>query len=106
MTYQISPYETLYDIARKFGITLQELMDYNHLSDYTPIYPGMILQIPPAAPQPPANTIYTVQRGDSLWSIAQKFGVSVENIMYMNNLVSPILCVGQQLVIPAAVTPF
>ncbi|MGC8880468.1 MAG: LysM peptidoglycan-binding domain-containing protein [Anaerolineae bacterium] len=57
--------------------------------------------IPPA----PAGTIYTVRWGDTLFSIAAQFGVTVEAIKSANGLSSDIIQVGQQLVIPGASVP-
>ena len=103
-TYTISQYETMYSIAEKFGVSLQELMAYNNLTDYSPIYPGQVIHIPPRNTTPP-NTVYTVRRGDTLASIARRFGVSVQNIMSMNGLRRPNIYPGQRLAIPMAITP-
>ena len=46
------------------------------------------------------DIIYTVQRGDSLWSIARKYNVSVNDLVSSNNLSSSLLQIGQQLIIP------
>lgn len=48
----------------------------------------------------PSGTIYTVKSGDSLWNIAKKFGVSVEELKAANNLTSNLLNIGQVLKIP------
>ena len=47
----------------------------------------------------PANgtTVYTVKSGDSLWSIAKKYGVTVDHIKKLNNLKTNDLKVGQKL---------
>jgi LysM repeat protein len=131
MTYRISQYETMFDIAQKFGITLHELMIYNRLTATSVIYPGMMLRIPmpamtphpmpmpiphpmphpmpmpmPIAPvRPPAHRVHTVRRGDTLRGIARRFSVSVENLMFMNNLRSTRIFPGQRLRIPMAVRP-
>ena len=51
------------------------------------------------------NIIYTVQRGDSLYSIAKKFDVTVADIKVANNLQNNLISVGQKLVIPGFVAP-
>jgi len=55
---------------------------------------------PPMITQPPPQGItYTVQAGDSLWSISQAFGTTVEKIMELNDLTSTVLSIGQVLII-------
>lgn len=46
------------------------------------------------------GNIYTVSKGDSLWSVAKKFNVTVEELKAANNLTSNLLNIGQQLIIP------
>jgi LysM repeat protein len=66
---------------------------------------------PPAAEAqepttPEGNIIYTVRPGDTLFSLGQRYGVTIEEIMQANNLVNPnVLDVDQQLIIPVAGMP-
>ena len=53
------------------------------------------------APQAPAGTTYVVHWGDTLYSIAVQFGVSIEDIMAVNGLASDLIVIGQELIIPA-----
>lgn len=61
--------------------------------------PAPVLPPPPGA-SPPGSRTYTVQPGDSLWSIAQKHGAKVEQIRAANSLSADIIKPGQRLVIP------
>ena len=118
ITYRIRPYETMFQIAERHGLTLQQLMRFNNFTPTTPIRPGQVIRIPiiqpirppgpeplPPGTRPPPNRVYVVRRGDTLRSIARRFGVSVENIMFMNNLRRPTIHVGQRLIIPMGITP-
>lgn len=49
---------------------------------------------------PSDSNYYTVQKGDSLWSISKKFGITVTDLKNANNLTSNLLSVGQNLIIP------
>ena len=49
----------------------------------------------------PGGNYYTVKSGDSLWSIAKKLGVSVDELKSANNLTSSLLSIGQVLKIPS-----
>ncbi len=53
-----------------------------------------------STPTPPPQTTYTVQFGDTLFSIARRFGTSVQAIMQANGLTTTNIRVGQQLIIP------
>ena len=61
---------------------------------------SLTLQIGQQLKIPPTNQIvYTVQKGDTLWSIAQKNNTTVDKIVSDNNLLSTYLTIGQQLII-------
>ena len=51
-------------------------------------------------PKSNSKKTYTVQKGDSLWSIAKKYNVGVEELKLANNLTSNLLSIGQKLIIP------
>ncbi|MBS4023612.1 MAG: LysM peptidoglycan-binding domain-containing protein [Dethiobacter sp.] len=68
----------------------------------SPIFPPIASPLPGPGPFPkPTGTIYVVRSGDSVWKIAQMFGVSMESIIAANNLQNPnLIFPGQQLIIP------
>ncbi len=94
--YEVKRGDTLYSIANKYGISLSELKAINDLeSDILSI--GQILKVPSGLSN--VNT-YTVSKGDTLYSIAKKFNVSIDEIKELNNLTSNLLAIGQKLIIP------
>jgi murein DD-endopeptidase MepM/ murein hydrolase activator NlpD len=64
------------------------------------ILAGSVPEIPARADTPPTGPIYIVQAGDTLWSIAQRFDVTVPDLEAINNLTDPTIYVGDKLVIP------
>jgi spore germination protein len=99
--YTVQPGDTLWRIAQRFGVTIEEIVRLNNISDPNRIIPGQVLLIP-AAPTPGPQQ-YTVQPGDTLWRIAQRFGTTVEAIAALNNITDPNrIFPGQVLLIPSA----
>ncbi len=101
-TYTVKAGDTLYSIARKFDLTVDELKALNNLTNNT-LSIGQVLIISEEVdipPQPDNAIIYTVQAGDTLYKIANQYGVSISDIIELNNLGTTVLSVGQQLLIP------
>lgn len=92
-TYIVKSGDTLWSIARKFNITVNELKSLNNLTSNA-LSIGQVLKVKEEETSP--NT-YTVKSGDTLWSIARKFNLSVEQLKAMNNLTSSSLSIGQVL---------
>ncbi len=105
-TYIVQSGDSLWAIANRFGITVDELKKANNLTSNV-LSVGQVLQIPSQSEDTDDNDnengiFYTVQRGDSLWSIALQYGISVNELREANNLTSDILSIGQVLIIPSA----
>ena len=99
-TYVVKRGDSLYSIANKYGISVENLKNANGISGNL-INVGQQLIIPSNNGTSPGDyIIYTVKRNDSLWNIANTYGVSVNDIVEYNNLGTTVLQIGQQLLIP------
>ena len=96
-TYTVQKGDSLWVIANKYGITTEELKSYNNLTSNL-LSIGQVLKIPQGKTS--TENIYTVKKGDSLWTIANRYNTTVEKIKVLNNLTSNLLSIGQQLKIP------
>lgn len=95
--------DNLYSIARKNNTTVSELIQLNNLSSSN-LSIGQRLKLPTVTSSIPndSNNYYTVKSGDNLYSIAQKYNTTVNELKDLNNLSSNILSIGQKLIIPAS----
>ncbi len=84
--YIVQKGDTLFFIAKRFGVSLDALIRANpQIKDPNLIFPGDVVFIPqaPAPPKPPARK-YIVQKGDTLFLIAKRFGVSLDALIRAN----------------------
>ena len=107
--YRVQKGDTLSNISRMFNVSVSELAEYNHITNMDKIRVGMYLQIPPPSMQQKEETTYsqdenrithTVESGETLWGIAQLYGVKVEILIDVNNLSDTTLSTGQVIYIP------
>lgn len=110
-TYTVRAGDTLAGIAQARGVTVSQLQEWNGIKDENTIYVGQKLTLkkpagsatapgPSGANATPASAppkIYTVKSGDTLSSIAQRHGVSVEQLKSWNRLSGSTILVGQKL---------
>ncbi|HHU91848.1 MAG TPA: LysM peptidoglycan-binding domain-containing protein [Halanaerobiaceae bacterium] len=116
--YTVQPGDILWNIAQKYGTTVQKLVELNDIKDAYDLYVGRKLMVPlkeskPVEEKPAENnkqeenknylpyTFYKVQKGDRIWQIAQTFGIKTNTLVNFNKLknVNDIK-VGDILVIP------
>lgn len=98
--YEVKKGDTLYGIASKFSTTAEELKKLNNLKNNT-LSIGQKLKIPEYIESPSVSEengeYYIVQKGDSLYKIANKYNTTVDKLKEINNLSSNLLSIGQKL---------
>ncbi|MCA9957651.1 MAG: LysM peptidoglycan-binding domain-containing protein, partial [Anaerolineales bacterium] len=130
-TYVVQQGDTLSSIARQYGTTVQAIVQANNIENANFITVGQVLIIPGTSGDFDAASsdggvstddnsssgsgsgtavvdssgVYIIQPGDSLYSIAQRFGTTVDEIVAANNLANPNFIVsGQEIIVPGATT--
>ena len=97
-SHRVRKGETLYQIARRYELDVETLMNYNGLSS-TALAVGQVLQLPPLTDDDVPTISYVVRRGDTLWDISRRYRVSVAMLERYNDL-SNGLRAGDRLTIP------
>lgn len=96
--YRIRSGDTLIQIAQRFGTSARRLQAINSIRNPRRIYPGQVLVIAGSGNRPKR---YRVHRGDTLSTIAAKFGISVSRLSDLNEIRDPNqIFLGQSLLIP------
>lgn len=120
-THVVQAGETLKSIAMLYSLTIDDLVSRNSITDVNRIFVGQVLNIQAAAPAMPTpspiptiepalsqdtseetpSLLYTVKGGDTLFRIATRYGLTVNDLVRANNVADPtVIYLGQQLIIP------
>ncbi len=95
--------DTLSEIALAYSVTVDELVQWNQISNPDLIYVGQILVIyTTAQSSSQASQSYTVESGDTLWGLAQYYGTTVDAILAINPQISNsnLIYIGETILIP------
>ncbi len=122
-THVVQPGETLYGIAEAYGLPVEQLAAQNQIVDVSAVYVGQVLNVAAptvAAPalaeaalpvEAPVETlgqtvIHTVETGETLFRIATRYNLTVNDLARANSISDPTLIyAGQQLIIPGVEPP-
>ncbi|HUZ18378.1 MAG TPA: M23 family metallopeptidase [Spirochaetia bacterium] len=86
--------ETLYHIARMYGVSVQAIMQLNNIENPRDLHVGATIKIP---------SLYTVRKGDTLYSIARDNGIPLSDLLAANKLQGDhIIRIGETLLLPAS----
>lgn len=107
--YTIRRGDTFYAISRRYNVSLDDLREANPGVDPNQLFIGQVICIPLAVPPvtcPAGTTAYTIRRGDTFYSIARRYNISVNALIRANPDVDPdALLVGQLICIPSTAPP-
>ena len=110
--HKVKAGQSLRKIARKYRVSVKDIRAENHLRRNSSIYPGLILKIPKSStPKPRGRAArsrtkregrrHRVRKGDTLWKVARRYGVSMRKLRRANRLKGRVrLKIGQRLRIP------
>ena len=119
-SYTVQAGDSYWRIANKYGISIEELQRLNGTSSYF-LYPGQSLVVPGSASTTSGSASsassstsststssaggnYTVQAGDSYWRIANKYGISIQELQRLNGTSDYTLHPGQSIKVPGSGT--
>jgi len=109
IVYTVKACDNLWNISRKYGVSVEVIIEVNNLKDKDLLSLGQKLEIPAIGggvsnsnqKQEPTIVTYTVVKGDTLWSISQRYDVKMRSIISVNNLKEiSRLSIGQKLKLP------
>jgi len=109
IVYTVKAGDNLWNISRKYGVSVAVITDINHLGDKDLLSLGQKLEIPGVGggipdsnqKEEPTIIVYTVVKGDTLWGISQRYDVNMSTIISSNNLKEITrLSIGQKLELP------
>lgn len=113
--YTVQPGDTLVSIALRYNLNLAQIVLANHLANLNLIFPGQRLILPGVTasdntgqqtPTAELNPTHFVQPGETLFTIASQYGVSIAEVSAANNILNPdLIQVGQALEIPLGPKP-
>ena len=96
-SYIVKKGDSLYSIAKTYNTSVDKLKEINNLTSNA-LAIGQVLKLPSSNAS--ENVVYTVKKGDSLYSIAREYGTTVDAIKKLNNITSNTLSIGQKLLLP------
>lgn len=101
-TYIVKKNDNLYDIAKEYNTTVGILKALNNLNSNI-LQVGQILKLPTSLVEetiPGDYLIYTIKKGDNLYSIAKNYNITLDELINFNQQGSTLLHIGEQLLIP------
>ena len=102
ITHKVTKGDTLWSITKQYNISLESILAFNNIKDKDTLSIGQIIKIPQGNLPAADYIMHIVKKGDTLWSIAQKYNLTVDIILATNNIAnSELISIGQEIKIPS-----
>jgi LysM repeat protein len=103
IAYIVKAGDTLYGIALRYGVTVQQLVASNNIANPNLIFSGQQIIVPVSKTSTalsPIDDTYIVKAGDTLYGIALRYEVTVQQLVKDNSIVNPnLILIGQKIII-------
>ncbi|HAQ8194088.1 TPA: LysM peptidoglycan-binding domain-containing protein [Enterococcus faecium] len=97
--YTVQSGDSVWKISNDHGITMAQLIEWNNIKNNF-VYPGQQLIVSNGGSSNTASgTKYTVKAGDSVWSVSNKYGITMAQLIQWNNIQNNFIYPGQQLTV-------
>jgi len=101
ITHKVTKGETLWSISKQYNTPLEPILAFNNIKDKDTLSIGQIIKILKGNLPAADSTMYIVEKGDTLWTIAQQYNLTVNSILANNNISnSELISIGQEMKIP------
>jgi len=101
ISYKVTKGDSLWGISQKYNLSLDLILSYNQIKEKDILSLGQIIKIPQDNFQNTDYIIHIVKKGETLWSIAQKYNLTVNSIAVTNSMVNlELISIGQKIKIP------
>jgi len=103
ITHKVTRGDTLWSISKQYNLSLELISAFNNIRNKDSLSIGQIIKIPKNSLPNADYIIHIAKKGDTLWSIAQKYNLTVDIILATNNIAnSKLISIGQQIKIPSS----
>jgi len=102
ITHKVTKGDTLWSITKQYNISLESILALNNIKDKDTLSIGQIVKIYQDNLSAADYAMHIVKKGDTLWSIARQYNLSLDLILATNNIAnSELISIGQEMKIPS-----
>ena len=102
ITHKVIKGDTLWSISKQYNISLELILAFNNIRNKDSLSIGQIVKIPQDNLSAANHTSHIVKKGETLWTIARQYNLTMDSILTTNNITNPeLISIGQQIKIPS-----
>ncbi len=102
ITHKVIKGDTLWSISKQYNISLELILAFNNIRNKDSLSVGQIVKIPQDNLSAADYALHIVKKGETLWTIARQYNLTMDLILTTNNITNPeLISIGQQIKIPS-----